>query len=45
LTDQGEKFQGEFAALLQKLLIDHWMTSQDHPQSDGLAKCMVQVVK
>jgi hypothetical protein len=23
LTDQGEEFQGEFAALLQKLLIDH----------------------
>jgi transposase InsO family protein len=45
LTDQGEEFQGEFAALLQKLLIDHRTTSRDHPQSDGLAERMVQVVK
>jgi hypothetical protein len=45
LTDQGEEFQGEFAALLQKLLIDHQTTSQDHPQSDGSAERMVQVVK
>jgi hypothetical protein len=45
LTDQGEEFQGEFAALLQKLLIDHRTTSWDHPQSDKLAKRMVQVVK
>jgi hypothetical protein len=45
LTNQGEEFQGEFAALLQKLLIDHWTTSRDHSQSDGLTECMVQVVK
>jgi hypothetical protein len=45
LTDQGEEFQGEFAALLQNLLIDHRTTSRDHPQSDGLAERMVQVVK
>jgi hypothetical protein len=45
LTDQGEEFQGKFAALLQKLLIDHWTTSQDHPQSDDLAERMVQDVK
>jgi hypothetical protein len=45
LTDQGEECQGEFAALLQKLLIDHRTTSWDHPQSDGLAERMVQVVK
>jgi hypothetical protein len=45
LTDQGEEFQGEFAVLLQKLLIDHRTTSRDHPQSDGLAERMVQVVK
>jgi hypothetical protein len=31
LTDQGEEFQREFAALLQKLLIDHRTTSWDHP--------------
>jgi hypothetical protein len=48
LTDQGEEFQGEFAVLLRKLLIDHRKTSRparDHPQSDGLAERMVQVVK
>jgi hypothetical protein len=45
LTDQGEDFQGEFATLLQKLLIDHRTTSRDHPQFDGLAERMVQVVK
>jgi hypothetical protein len=32
LTDQGEEFQGEFAVLLQKLLIDHRTTSRDHPR-------------
>jgi hypothetical protein len=45
LPDQGEEFQGEFAALLQKLLFDHRTTSQDHPHSDGLAERMVQIVK
>jgi hypothetical protein len=45
LTDQGEEFQGEFTELLTKLLIDHRLTSRDHPQSDGLAKRMVQTVK
>jgi hypothetical protein len=45
LTDHGEKFEGEFAGLLTKLLIDHRLTSRDHPQSDGLAERMVQTVK
>jgi transposase InsO family protein len=45
LTDQGEEFQGEFAELLTKLLIDHRLTSRDHPQSDGLAEGLVQTVK
>ena len=45
LTDQGDEFQGEFADLLRKLLIDHRLTSRDHPQSDGLAERMVQTVK
>jgi hypothetical protein len=45
LTNQGEEFQGEFAVLLQNLLIDHRTTSRDHLQSDGLAERMVQVVK
>jgi hypothetical protein len=41
LTDQGEEFQGEFAELPIKLLIDHRLTSRDHPQSDRLAERMV----
>jgi hypothetical protein len=45
LTNQGEEFQGEFAELLAKLLIDHRLTSKDHQQSDGLAERMVQTVK
>jgi hypothetical protein len=45
LTDQGNEFQGEFAELLTKLLIDHRLTSRDHPQSDGLAERMVQKIK
>jgi hypothetical protein len=45
LTDQGEEFQGEFAELLTKLLIDRRFTSRDHPQSDGLAERMAQTVK
>jgi hypothetical protein len=45
LTDQGEEFQGEFAKLLTKLLIDHRLTFRDHPQLDGLAERMVQTVK
>jgi hypothetical protein len=44
LTDQGEEFQDEFAELLTKLLIDHRLSSRDHPQSDGLAERMVQTV-
>jgi hypothetical protein len=44
-TDQGEEFQGEFGELLTQLLIDHRLTSRDHPQSDGLAERMVQTIK
>jgi hypothetical protein len=45
LMDQGEEFQGEFAELLIELLIDHRLTSRDHPQSDGLAERMLQTIK
>lgn len=45
LTDQGEEFQGEFDELCSQLLIDHRVTSRDHPQSDGLAERMVQTIK
>jgi hypothetical protein len=45
LTDQGEEFEGEFAELLGSLLIDHQITSWNHPQTDGLAERMVQTIK
>jgi transposase InsO family protein len=45
LTDQGEEFEGKFAELLESLLIDHRVTSRNHPQSDGLAERMVQTIK
>jgi hypothetical protein len=45
LTDQGEEFEGEFAELLESLLIDHRVTFRNHPQSDGLAERMVQTIK
>jgi len=45
LTNQGSKFKGEFQDLLDHALIDHWRTSRDHPQVDGLAERMVQTCK
>jgi hypothetical protein len=39
------KFQGEFQDLCDKALIDHRTTSRDHPEVDGLAECVVQMVK
>jgi hypothetical protein len=41
LTDQGSEFKGEFQDLLDHALIDHYWTSRDHPQADGLAERMV----
>ncbi len=45
LIDQGSEFRGEFQDLLDHALIDHWWTSRDHPQADGLAERMVQTCK
>ncbi|KAJ9527864.1 hypothetical protein QJQ45_005505 [Haematococcus lacustris] len=45
LTDGGREFQGEFADLLQRHLIDHRVTSPHHPQADGLAERAVQTFK
>ena len=45
LTDQGREFQGEFQALCEQAFIDHRTTSRDHPEADGLAERMVQIVK
>ncbi len=41
LTDQGTKFQ----VLCDKALIDHQTMSRDHPEADGLAEHVVQMVK
>ncbi|PNH01983.1 Retrovirus-related Pol polyprotein from transposon, partial [Tetrabaena socialis] len=45
LTDQGTEFQGEFDTLLRECFIDHRTTSAGHPQSDGAAERVVQLVK
>jgi len=45
LTDQGSEFRGEFQDLLDHALIDHYQTSRDHPQADGLVERMVQMCK
>jgi predicted Rdx family selenoprotein len=45
LTDQGIEFQGEFQVLCDKVLIDHRTMSWDHPEANGLAKRVVQMVK
>jgi hypothetical protein len=41
LTDQGMEFQGEFQVLCDKALIDHQITSRDHPKANGLAEHVV----
>ncbi|KAJ9506119.1 hypothetical protein QJQ45_002440 [Haematococcus lacustris] len=45
VTDGGTEFQGAFAELLQRALIDHRTTSANHPQSNGLSERCVQTVK
>ena len=45
VTDQGKEFHGEFHQLLEESLIDHRMTSREHPEADGLAERMVQTIK
>ncbi len=41
LTYQGTKFHGEFQELCEKTLIDHCMTSWDHPKVNRLIERMV----
>jgi hypothetical protein len=43
--DQGTKFQRDLQYLCEKILIDLWTNSQDHPRVDGLVEQMVQMVK
>ena len=45
LTDPGREFMGEFQTLLPKHEITHWLSSREHPQSDGLAERVVQTMK
>eukprot|EP00959_Pyramimonas_sp_CCMP1952_P246686 5155877-Pyramimonas_sp.AAC.1 len=45
VTDQGSEFKGEFEELLDELLIDHRHTSAYHPQANGLAERLVQLLK
>ncbi len=45
LIDQGLELRGEFQYLLDHVFINHRWTSRDHPQTNGLAKRMVQTCK
>jgi uncharacterized protein (DUF2267 family) len=45
VTDGGGEFQGEFDQLLTSCFVDHRVTSPHHPQANGLAERIVQVVK
>ena len=45
LTDRGGEWADEFAAMLQRALIDHRRTSAGRPQSDGLTERCVQTMK
>ena len=45
ITDNGGEFKKDFDDLLEENFIDHRTTSTRHPQSNGAAERMVQVVK
>jgi hypothetical protein len=45
ITDGGGEFQGAFADLLVRTLIDHRVTSASHPQSNGLSERCVKSIK
>ena len=45
LTDQGREFLGAFEELCTMVLIDHRITSRDHPEANGLAERVVQTTK
>jgi hypothetical protein len=44
LPNQNTKFHGEFQKLCEKTLINHYMTSQNHLEVDGLIEWMVQIM-
>jgi hypothetical protein len=43
--NQNVKFLGKFQMLCEQALIDHWTTSCDYQETNGLAKKVVQIVK
>jgi hypothetical protein len=45
VTDGGTEFKGEFDDQLRRCMIDHRVTSANHPQADGLAERAVQTMK
>jgi hypothetical protein len=45
VTDGGGEFGGEVESLLRRCLIDHRITSAQHPQANGLAKRAVGTLK
>jgi hypothetical protein len=40
-TNQGLEFKGQFQDLLDHVFIDHYRTSKDYPEANGLAERMV----
>ncbi|GFR41142.1 hypothetical protein Agub_g1791 [Astrephomene gubernaculifera] len=45
VTDQGGEFEGAFSRLLEQCYVDHRPTSAYHPQANGAAERLVQVLK
>ena len=45
ITDGGSEFLAEFDELMESLLIDHRHSSSYHPQANGMAERIVQIVK
>ena len=45
MTNRGRKFLGDFKELYTKAFIDHYTTSRDHPEADGMAKRVVKTNK
>ena len=45
VTDGGGEFKDEFDELLVKAMIDHRVTSPNHPQANGAAERMVKTIK